>query len=268
MKLDRTEYCLNGVLLCLMIPLLLFLGGEGCSSGSDIPPMSRVQETATRLGIDNNLQSAADIDALIEPYRLMMSSQMDEILAICPVSMRTGKPEGELGNLVADIVLDRARREAPASISVDVGLVNNGGLRISWPEGAITLGLVFELMPFDNEIYLLRVTGTQMKELASQIAAKGGEPVAGLSFHIDGETAVDIKVGGAEIDHDRDYWIATSNYLAGGGGSMAVLWEPREVKKLSVLIRDAIADQIREFSSSSQGELGEIPRPQMGRITE
>jgi len=269
MKPDLKNTDRNRALLFLLIPILLVIGGVGCRSGDEShPPVNRTGEMNERLVINDNLESAPDIVALIEPYRAQMSSKMDETLAICPVQMTTGHPEGELGNLIADIVLERARSEAPAGISVDIGLVNNGGLRISWPAGEINLGLVYELMPFDNEIYLLRVTGGQIAELANQIAARGGEPTAGLHFHISGEQAVDVTVGGAEVDPNRDYWIATSNYLADGGGGMAVLWESQEVKKISVLIRDAIADRIREFGATGNNTIGEIPRPSLGRITD
>jgi hypothetical protein len=64
----------------------------------------------------------------------------------------------------------------------------------------------------------------------------------------------------------RDYWVATSDYLADGGGGMATLWAPRETRRTGVLIRDAIADALRRIGRTGGEELGEIPMPEMGRI--
>jgi 2',3'-cyclic-nucleotide 2'-phosphodiesterase (5'-nucleotidase family) len=257
----------------LLLSLLIILIG-GCGSGRQaddaIGPKIALNRTGSeyeRISVGDET-AAADIEALIAPYRTEMMAKMGEQLAICPVEMRTGRPEGIMGNFVADIVLHRARTDAPVGVSVDAGLVNNGGLRVSWSKGEISLGLVYELMPFDNEIYLLRFSGEQMSQLADDIAARGGEPVAGLHFAIRDTVAENLTVSGAPVAADRDYWVATSDYLANGGGGMQTLWESREVVKTGVLIRDAIADWLREFCASGDGALGEIPRPTMNRITE
>ena len=84
--------------------------------------------------------------------------------------------------------------------------------------------------------------------------------------------AVDLRVGGAEVGA-RDYWVATSDYLSGGGGGMETLWAAQEVRPTGVLVRDAIADALRGItaaartrSDSGPAALGTIPLPEMGRV--
>ncbi|GAF89447.1 unnamed protein product, partial [marine sediment metagenome] len=169
-----------------------------------------------------------------------------------------GIPEGRMGALVADIVLERARRES--ELPVEACVLNNGGLRVPWTPGEITLGLVYEVMPFENEIVLLRLSGEQMRRLADEIAAKRGEPVAGLSFTIRDRRAHDLRVGAEPVGW-RDYWIATNSYLAFGGGSMKTLWEALETRGLNgVLVRSAIADALREFGAATDGAGGTATR--------
>ncbi|MCK4303158.1 MAG: 5'-nucleotidase C-terminal domain-containing protein [Candidatus Eisenbacteria sp.] len=253
---------------------VLLLSGllRGCGShdwGGNEPlstQMHRAGIEASRMRIDAQVASSAEVDTLIAPYRRQVEREMCEILAYCPVEMRTGKPEGLLGALVADIVLERARREV--DLSVDACVLNNGGLRIPWLPGEINLGLVYEVMPFDNDIVLLRLSADQMRTLADEIAAKGGEPVAGLDFVVRDGAAVDLRVANRRIG-SGDYWVATNSYLAFGGGGMQVLWEALEVRQTGVLIRDAIADALRDFGSgrgSNGTHLGRIPAPKMGRI--
>jgi len=225
------------------------------------------ESTAGQTQIDDRLTPKAEIEELVIPYRGEMEAEMGEVLAWCPDNMRTGRPEGNLGALIADIVLTRAQRDA--QVPVDACILNNGGLRVPWSEGPITLGLVYEVMPFDNDIVLLRLTGAQTRAVANELAARRGEPVAGIEFEISGEQAVDLEIAGDPFE-DRDYWIATNSYLAGGGGGMPTLWESQEQIALGLLIRDAIADAVRDYGarggSPDGSRPGSLPRPTMGRI--
>jgi 2',3'-cyclic-nucleotide 2'-phosphodiesterase (5'-nucleotidase family) len=231
-----------------------------------------------RLEVDASIPGDRAADSLIAPYRATVAERMNEPLAVSPMQMDRDNPEGTLGALVADIVLARARAET--GLPVDVCVLNNGGLRIPWPAGVITLGLVYEVMPFDNLITVVRISSAEMDTLANEIASHDGEPVSGLSLRIvkappaPGETrprrtATDVKVGGAPLE-TRDYWVATHDYLASGGGGLSALWEPLEKRVTTVFVRDAIADALREYGARrrADGELGALPVPQMGRIVE
>ncbi len=245
--------------------LALALLGAGCAERRDpAPPVQVAASAGSAQRITEALASDPEVEALIAPYRQQMEETMSEVLALCPVEMRTAHPEGNLGALVADIVLDRARRDADVPVAACV--VNNGGLRTRWSPGEITLGLVYELMPFDNEISLLRLSARQVETLADQLADRRGEPVAGLSFVIQDGRASGLEIGGEPVS-GGDYWIATNDYLAGGGGGMPVLWEPQEVRRTGILVRDAIADAVRAWGERKSGEgPGSIPEPSMGRI--
>jgi 2',3'-cyclic-nucleotide 2'-phosphodiesterase (5'-nucleotidase family) len=202
----------------------------------------------------------AQVESLIVPYRDRMTVTMSEVLADCPVEMRARDPEGPLGNLVCDIVLERARQAT--GLPVDICVLNNGGLRADLGPGPVTLGLVYEIMPFDNEIVVLHLDGPRLRVLADQIAEGGGEPVAGLSLTIRDGRAIDLMVGRAgyfEPVTNREYLVATSDYLANRGGGMEALWNPvGEPVGTGVLIRDALIDAFRAA--------GALRVPEMGRI--
>lgn len=237
------------------------------SCGGTRPALVPAEATSERLAVGPAVQPDPALEELIEPYRAVFRASMGEELAHCPADFRTGRPEGNMGALIADILLERAVSESGRP--VDVAITNNGGLRISWAPGVITLGLVYELMPFDNELVLLRFDASQMQSLAGEIAGRGGEPVSGMELILSGTRLLDVRVGGAPIE-DRDYWVATTDYLADGGGGMPTLGNAIEVRKLGVLLRDAIVDAVRAYGAAGgdPDRLGEIPLPSMGRIRE
>jgi 2',3'-cyclic-nucleotide 2'-phosphodiesterase (5'-nucleotidase family) len=248
---------------CLVFAGLALALLAGCGAHHAALTPSRIDVAKTR--IDAQLADAPDVAATIAPFRAVMQASMQESLAVLPEPMDTGKPEGPLGALIADITLDRAREAS--GLPVDAAVINDGGLRIPWPAGVITLDLVFQVMPFDNEIVVVRLSAEKMRMLADQIAERHGEPVSGMSFRIADEQAVDLLVGGRPVE-ERDYWVATSDYLAGGGGGMDALWNAVETRHTGVLMRDAIADALRRITKAKRGadRLGTVPMPAMGRV--
>jgi 2',3'-cyclic-nucleotide 2'-phosphodiesterase (5'-nucleotidase family) len=199
--------------------------------------------------------------ALVDAFRDRMESRITEVIGEASGILVKSWPEGSLGNFAADAVLHAAR--ARIANPVDMALVNNGGLRIPVPQGPITVGRMFELMPFENKVSVLVLSGRQVEALAQEIAARGGEPVAGFSLHIltegEGMAATDLRVGGNPVDPDRLYRMATSDYLANGGDEMTTLTDPVRREDLPLLVRDALIEYVRE--------IGVIRPIREGRIT-
>lgn len=193
--------------------------------------------------VSSEIADDPEISALLAPYVNRLRSRMNQVIAWSTKPMVKGNPESTLGNLSADIVRFRAVRELREPVHIAV--VNNGGLRIPLPEGNITVGHIYELMPFENTITVLRLNGTQVKRMADQIASGGGEPVSGIRFRIENGSAMDILVNYEPLNEQREYLVATNNYMADGGGDISVLWEPIERIETGVLIRDAMIEYIR-----------------------
>jgi 2',3'-cyclic-nucleotide 2'-phosphodiesterase (5'-nucleotidase family) len=95
---------------------------------------------------------------------------------------------------------------------------------------------------------VLELTDVQVDSLAQQIARIGGEPIAGFRFAIDSSTrrAHGIQVDGKPLESGRRYRLATSDYLADGGGGMPALWNPAGRENLNLLLRDAFIQYVRD----------------------
>ena len=136
--------------------------------------------------------------------------------------------ECEMGNLVADAMLDRVKDQG-ASIAI----ANAGGLRASIDEGEVTMGEVLTVLPFQNTLSTFEITGATvvaaLENGVSQVEeVKGRFPqVAGLKFTWDPSVAPnegrisDVMVatadGFAPIDMDKTYLVVTNNYVRNGG---------------------------------------------------
>jgi 5'-nucleotidase / UDP-sugar diphosphatase len=182
---------------------------------------------------------AADVAARIEELRGPIAE-----LTATPVTTLAAPIDGtrencrarecEMGNTVADAMLARV-----SGLGATIALANGGGLRASLPEGTITLGDVLTVLPFQNKLFTMELTG-QAIVAALEHGVNGVEEaqgrfpqVAGLRFRLDVSvapnagrvSAVEVRSGDAwvPIDPAAVYTIVTNDFMAGGGDGYAML---------------------------------------------
>ena len=177
----------------------------------------------------------------ILPYKESMSAEMNTVLAVSEESMEKGTPESKLGNFFSDALLEMAKSKYMVEDGhpVDFAFFNNGGIRSALPKGSITKGNVFELMPFENELVILSLTGSTAKKLFNYIVTKDGIPVSQLRLGIKGTEAINVSVNGQPFDSTKTYKALTSDYLANGGDQLFFLAEARH-ESLNLKMRDAL----------------------------
>ena len=198
------------------------------------------------LSIDSTLTPDSLITAEIVPYKVQFSKIMDEVLAYSEQAMFRDQPEGLLGNFTADATLKKTKEFCKDSCTVDFCVLNNGGLRNSLPKGNITRGNVFQLMPFENEIVILKLDGNSLKEMFDFIANKGGMPIAGMKMKIKNNMASDVIISDKPFDISKSYWVVTSDYLASGGDNMSFFSNAQKKIMLEKKLRDVIIEYLQE----------------------
>lgn len=141
--------------------------------------------------------------------------------------------ECAMGNLVAEAMLARV-----AGQGITIAIANSGGLRASIDAGAVTMGEVLTVLPFQNTLSTFEVKGdvvvAALENGASQMEEVAGRflQVAGLQHTVDpaapaGARVSDVMVllGGdpwAPIDPAATYGLVSNNYVRNGGDSFAM----------------------------------------------
>ena len=179
---------------------------------------------------------------MLQPYKDSLNLQMNKVIGFAVNTMYKKQPECALGNLMADCV--RTMAEKKYKKTVDVGMVNFGGIRSYISKGDITVGKVFELMPFDNLLIVQQLRGDTLQLLLNRIAEKGGWPISGLTMEIKGKLAQHVMVGGKALDSTAYYTVANSDYIANGGDDCNML-KPIPQTNGGYIIRDAIIEYIK-----------------------
>lgn len=178
---------------------------------------------------------------LIAPYKTAQAVEMNVVVGESDQLMRAELPEGLLNAFVSDAMLAFGNALKPT----DMAITNFGGLRNDLPQGAVTVGHVLQIMPFDNALVFVELKGTDVRRLADAVAAKGGEVETGMALTIRNGKAENVLVGGQPIDDERIYRIITTDYLSYGNDHLEPLADHIHIEVIGTMLRDALINHIR-----------------------
>jgi 2',3'-cyclic-nucleotide 2'-phosphodiesterase/3'-nucleotidase/5'-nucleotidase len=178
----------------------------------------------------------APLTALVEQAHKRAAQQIDRVVARLRAPMKRARGEHALGNFVAD-----AQRNVTRA---DVAIMNNGGVRADLAAGSITFGELFAVMPFDNRVMVLELTGAQLREVFES-ALRAGAPaahVSGVTVRYDprrpaGERVKEVRfTDGRKLDDDRRYRLAVNDFMVTGGDGFAMFAGKPKLSSGAVLI--------------------------------
>ena len=199
----------------ILAPLCALLV-SACRSHYELAGVER-----TRIVVDSRYDQTPDEAAakFIAPFKRVNDSIMGPVVGQVACNMHPERPESNLSNLLADILVWAAKgyNEEPV-----LGVYNMGGIRADLTRGNVTYGDVLNVAPFENKICFVTLTGEQLLQLFREIAATGGEGVShGTELVISKDKKlVSARLHGQEIDPNATYRVTTINYLLEGNDKM------------------------------------------------
>lgn len=207
--------------------------------------------------VDASIPPDPAIEKVLAPYRARLEAKFGRVLCQAPEGLyrgRKGEPSG-LGYWMADLM--RAVAIRATGLKVDAAITNSGGLRANFRPGPVTVGDVYEVMPFENQLVVVEMTGSEIIRAVKQgIERRSGEPVSNLKAVLSGTpeqpTCTVTFADGAPIHPETLYRVATSDYLAKSGDTMRSL-AGRKVLPTGLGLRDAMLQACEA--------LGEAGRP-------
>ena len=195
-------------------------------------------------------QSADEsIEKKIKPYRDSLSKQMDVLIGVSEMEMKTGQPESLLGNFVCDLVIRHYstikdnKNDLDKSVFV---LMNYRGLRAPLPKGEIKVKNIYEIMPFENSLVYVDMKGCEILRMAKFLVDYGGQPLsANCKLTVEPDKSFTFLINGNPIDTNSVYTIITTDYLANGGDNMSFFEKAISKTENNYKLRDLLLDQIK-----------------------
>lgn len=160
-----------------------------------------------------------------------------------------------LGGFTADFIQEL---DWPEEITPDFSLINAGGIRDDIRQddsGEVTLRDAFGVMPFNNRMSVVELTGEQVYDLLEQQWGEEGYHQLGfssaLSYTFDeeaeaGERITSVSVDGELVDESGTYLVGVQEFLADGGDGFTVLAEGQDRHNTEIIDSEVWPDYLSE----------------------
>ena len=203
------------------------------------------------IGITDKNSEVTEIENFIKPYRDKIDADLNAVLSIAPETIdKSGEWQTPMGNFLADITFEKSNKvfQLREKKSVDICLLNHGGIRTIIPKGDVTARNAFEIMPFENSAVVVALKGEQVLDIVNYIITeKKPHPLRGMTFTIDKTNKPqNILVQGKPLDNDKIYYVVTSDYLSYGNDNMLFFKKGIQKYNLDYKLRNIIIDYFKE----------------------
>ena len=251
--------------LALMVFVVPVFGQGGtiqpCPAAPAKPAVTQQQPDtrATRILVDESIPADKDLEKLLAPYSEKVLELSKVIGHLEGNLSKTGVGGGSLGYFVTNGM--RAQAEAKLGKPVTLAIMNVGGLRKSEiTAGELRASDIFELLPFENALVALDVTGAQLSKII-EVATRDAQAGARIQFKWNDRSRAEFISGKLldesgkeqEIDPNKIYTIVTIDYLLHvGGGAYAILHEAKSQTPLNLTLRDAIMNYVKSETAAGR----------------
>lgn len=205
--------------------------------------------------IDSTLDSKVNpkLKRYVESQQKIMGRTLDQVIAYCPNALFSTAPEGTLSNLLTDLMRQQAPKQInnPAVKQCDLSILNFGGIRSNLPAGDVTIGHIYNILPFENHLVFIKIKGKELRKTINRFklpnlsTAYSGMRIGFASGHP--ETAT---LQGAPIDDERTYTLVTIDFIAKGGDDILTGIQFEEVIPTNILFRDFIIDELKNITKA------------------
>jgi 2',3'-cyclic-nucleotide 2'-phosphodiesterase (5'-nucleotidase family) len=189
-----------------------------------------------RAALESEFTPVPAIDSIVRRAASTLGPMVNRRIARLAEPLERDGGQYPLGNLIAD-----AHRAAGKG---DVGITNNGGIRTNVPAAWLTYRVLYDLQPFGNQLFRVRMSGTQLKAYLEQVVAREPElreHVSGITIAYDpsrpkGQRIVSLRLpAGRTISDSATYTVIMNEFMAAAGEGVAV---PAGIEKTGIGISD------------------------------
>jgi 2',3'-cyclic-nucleotide 2'-phosphodiesterase/3'-nucleotidase len=194
-----------------------------------------------------NIHPAPDVMKILEPFQHKVIERMDETVGEAAASFTYSRTnESPLADLIADAFREKGKTQ--------IALHNVGGIRAPINPGKIKWGDVFEVLPFQNTLVTLKLTGAQIKKTLERGLARnvGLVAISGIRAQFDtkkpdGEKIVSLLMtDGTPVDDSKLYSITTNDFVVAGGDGFSELPKGTDITNTGIFLRDVLVEYIKD----------------------
>lgn len=236
LKPMKTKYLISGLALLSIL---------SCRTPLNIASV----QAEKNISISKDLPEDENFKNIIKPYKIELDGKMNTKISHTSVDLTKQGDDSNLGNLLADFTFEGADDWAKANgieNGVDGAVINIGGIRTTIGAGDILTKQIYEVMPFENEVIIMKMKGSDLQGLFDYyLKTLKNNPVSHIVIETDTDKITNQLINGKPIDVNKTYYIATSDYLALGGDNMDY-FKKGEMISTGIKLRDLFLEKFKE----------------------
>jgi 5'-nucleotidase / UDP-sugar diphosphatase len=212
-----------------------------------------IESMTSRIIPVRGVEKDAEIQGIIAPYEGQLAARLTERIGEAKdYLIKSETQESSLNNLIADAIREFA--------GTQIALHNVGGIRAPLRKGPVTKGDMFEVLPFQNTIVKMSLTGSQLKQLLGRRVLA----VSGMRIFWDTTRDYSRRLVSAALDNGEPiqdtvrYSVATNDFMAAGGDGLAELTQGAAIEDTGTLLRDAVTAYLKKHPVVSNATDGRV----------
>jgi len=228
-------------------------------SSATVPAI--VERRVSEVLVDAGIPDDPALEKMLAPYGAKVRA-LEVVIGKLETELKKGPVGGgNLGNFVADGM--RVQSSTKLGKPVLLAVTNSGGLRKNTiAPGDLRAADIFELLPFENALAEVDLTGEQLLKLLN-VVVSAGDALSGarIKYRMNADNRpelvsarlLDSQGREVEIDPKATYSVVTIDYLLKlGSGRYLILQEGKNVRPLGVTIRDALMDYVKAETAAGR----------------
>ena len=174
-------------------------------------------------GIGINEQVDSSIQKMLEPFSDGVAAMMHTIIGFSLNGIFKLQQDNIIGNFICDGL--KTMIEKRTQKKIDIAIINKSAVHAFLRKGDISIGMVYEILPYDNQLVTMEIKGKVLRQLLNHVASNNGWPVSGIQMKIKENKAYGISVNQIALEDTASYTMVTSDYLAKGKDGCFMLQE-------------------------------------------
>jgi 2',3'-cyclic-nucleotide 2'-phosphodiesterase (5'-nucleotidase family) len=254
-----------------LLLLSLALGGQSASAQVARPaPTPTPPDVHARVGetvVDATIPDDKAVDKMLEVYAPKVRA-LDVVIGKLKGELRKGGiGSGSLGNFVTNGIRQQASLKLGKPVALAV--TNGGGLRKSViSEGELRERDIFELLPFENALVAVDLTGAQVLDLLRVVVShRDAQAGARIKYRTGADKQPELEtvrllVDGQEkeIDPAATYTVVSIDYLmnrrsskpSATEGDYSILRAGKNINPIGLTIRDAMINYVKSETAAGR----------------
>ena len=183
---------------------------------------------------------------IYDNYKTALDPILNQVVGKTTTELSHDKAAGVsvLGEWTCEVMAKKA--------GTQIGITNGGGLRTSIKAGNITMGNLYEVMPFDNTLYKMDLKGSDLKRVIENGIMNtivGWVQLYGVKVYYDEDLAAGDRItamyllDGTKIDMGKYYSVVTNDFMFTGGDNYDFTGAINAVNT-NIPIRDAMVEAL------------------------